>query len=129
MFTKTTTIMLLLGLIKAESFPNNIQRGRCPHAPGDLISKAKDFKPAKLDGVWYSAWDDKKGTDELTCMATKFGYKIEEDGTHETLEWSLSNALGKGALKDVMDEGVDVNYYTHEGRFLMFDQKDPTVAT
>jgi hypothetical protein len=76
----------LIGESCAKSWrPNGVKKGHCPYAPGELISKVKEFKPHKLDGVWYSLWDEIDGNDDYVCMATKLKYEIEDAGTKETL--------------------------------------------
>ena len=66
---------------------------------------------------------------QYVCMATKLKYEIEDAGVHETLKYSLTNGLPKKAIKAFGNQEVQQNYWTHEGRMLMFDQKDPTVAS
>ena len=88
MLTKilAVTYIAFIGETSGKSWrPNGVKKGHCPFAPGELISKAKEFKPHKLDGVWYDIWDETFGNEEFVCMSTKLKYEIEDAGVHETL--------------------------------------------
>ena len=55
---------LLLALPSAMAF-HYLERGKCPHAPGDFKSKVLNIDSGLLKGIWIDLYQD---TDEMHGM-------------------------------------------------------------
>ena len=122
-----TKILYVVGAAHAWR-PHLVVPGKCPDPDaGELQSKIKTLDVKRLQGVWYSLWDEKKINEDYTCMATKIGDLVQ--GNDHIFEFSQSNAITDMFFKQISkDHPNSHNYWTHEGRVLNFDHQLPTIA-
>ena len=118
--------MAAILLFALPSMARDVERGLCPHRPGDVKSAVSgSFDPERIAGPWINAYDEKELTNQYLCMSVNF--KPLDDGTTPAKQVVFEQASSiyeetRAALREQGEHKIaDTKYFVNAARKWVFD--------